>query len=86
VSVAPSIPFINAPGTERILEAARCAGAVGAHYTVGRMPWEVNPLFQQCVYAYFADHAQRVLNCMKDMHGGMEYHSDFKKRMSGEGV
>jgi DNA repair photolyase len=86
VSVAPIIPFITEPEIERILEAARDAGAVGAHYTVLRMPWEVNPLFQQWLYAHFPDRAQRVLNRMKDMHGGKEYDSDFKKRMSGEGV
>jgi DNA repair photolyase len=86
VSVAPIIPFITEPEIERILEAARDAGAVGAHYTVLRMPWEVNPLFHQWLYAHFPDRAQRVLNRVKDMRGGKEYDSDFGKRMSGEGV
>jgi DNA repair photolyase len=86
VSVAPIIPFITEPEIERILEAAKDAGAVGAHYTVLRMPWEVNPLFHQWLYAHFPDRAQRVLNRMKDMHAGKEYDSDFGKRMSGEGV
>ena len=86
VSVAPIIPFITEPEIERILEAAKDAGAVGAHYTVLRMPWEVNPLFHQWLYAHFPDRAQRVLNRMKDMHAGKEYDSDFSKRMSGEGV
>ncbi|MGJ7914221.1 PA0069 family radical SAM protein [Massilia sp. LXY-6] len=86
VSVAPIIPFITEPEIERILEAAKDAGAVGAHYVVLRMPWEVNPLFQQWLYAHFPDRAQRVLNRMKDMRGGKEYDSDFGKRMSGEGV
>jgi hypothetical protein len=85
VSVAPIIPFITEPEIERILEAARDAGAVGAHYTVLRMPWEVNPLFQQWLYAHFPDRAQRVLNRVRDMRGGKEYDSDFGKRMSGEG-
>jgi DNA repair photolyase len=86
VSVAPIIPFITEPEIERILEAARDAGAVGAHYVVLRMPWEVNPLFHQWLYAHFPDRAQRVLNRMKDMRGGKEYDSEFGKRMSGEGV
>jgi DNA repair photolyase len=86
VSVAPIIPFITEPEIERILEAAKDAGAVGAHYTVLRMPWEVNPLFHQWLYAHFPDRAQRVLNRMKEMHAGKEYDSDFGKRMSGEGV
>jgi len=86
VSVAPIIPFITEPEIERILEAAKDAGAVGAHYVVLRMPWEVNPLFHQWLYAHFPDRAQRVLNRMKDMRGCKEYDSDFGKRMSGEGV
>jgi hypothetical protein len=50
------------------------------------MPWEVNPLFHQWLYAHFPDRAQRVLNRMKDMRGGKEYDSDFGKRMTGEGI
>ncbi|QJE03392.1 PA0069 family radical SAM protein [Massilia forsythiae] len=86
VSVAPIIPFVTEPEIERILEAARDAGAVGAHYTVLRMPWEVNPLFQQWLQTHFPDRAQRVLNRIRDMRGGKEYDSDFGKRMTGEGV
>jgi DNA repair photolyase len=86
VSVAPIIPFVTEPEIERILEAARDAGAVGAHYTVLRMPWEVSPLFQQWLHAHFPDRAQRVLNRIKDMRGGKEYDSEFGKRMTGEGI
>jgi DNA repair photolyase len=86
VSVAPIIPFVTEPEIERILEAAKDAGAVGAHYTVLRMPWEVNPLFQQWLHAHFPDRAQRVMNRIRDMRGGKDYDSDFSKRMTGEGI
>jgi DNA repair photolyase len=86
VSVAPIIPFVTEPEIERILEAAKDAGAVGAHYTILRMPWEVNPLFQQWLHAHFPDRAQRVMNRIKDIRGGKEYDSDFTKRMHGEGI
>ena len=86
VSVAPIIPFVTEPEIERILEAAKDAGAVGAHYTILRMPWEVNPLFQQWLHAHFPDRAQRVMNRIKDIRGGKEYDSDFAKRMHGEGI
>nr|WP_229423355.1 hypothetical protein [Massilia frigida] len=59
------------------VEAARDAGAVSAHYVVLRLPWEVNPLFQQWLEVHFPE---------RDMRGGKEYDSDFSKRMSGEGV
>jgi DNA repair photolyase len=86
VSVAPVIPFVTEPELERVLEAARDAGAVSAHYVVLRLPWEVNPLFQQWLEAHFPERAQRVMNRVRDMRGGKEYDSDFSKRMHGEGV
>ena len=86
VSVAPIIPFVTEPEIERILEAARDAGAVSAHYTVLRLPFEVNPLFQQWLEAHFPERAQRVMNRVREMRGGKDYDSDFGKRMTGEGV
>ncbi len=38
VSIAPVIPFITEPDLERVLEAAREAGAVYANYIVLRLP------------------------------------------------
>jgi DNA repair photolyase len=86
VSVAPIIPFITEPDLERVLEAARDAGAVHASYTVLRLPWEVNPLFQQWLEAHFPERAQRVMNRVREMRGGKDYDSDFATRMHGEGV
>jgi DNA repair photolyase len=86
VSVAPIIPFVTEPEIEKILEAACDAGAVGAHYVVLRLPWEVNPLFQEWLQAHFPERAQRVMNRVRDMRGGKDYDSDFSKRMHGEGV
>jgi DNA repair photolyase len=86
VSVAPIIPFVTEPEIEKILEAARDAGAVGAHYVVLRLPWEVNPLFKEWLEAHFPDRAARVMNRVREMRGGKDYDSDFSKRMHGEGV
>ena len=86
VSVAPVIPFVTEPELERVLEAARDAGAVSAHYVVLRLPWEVNPLFQQWLATHFPERAQRVMNRVREMRGGKDYDSDFSKRMHGEGV
>ena len=54
VSVSPMIPFINEPELERLLEAAR-AGRARARRSciVLRLPWEVNPLFQQWLDQHF---------------------------------
>ena len=53
VSVSPMIPFINEPEIERVLQAARDAGATRGFGIVLRLPWEVNPLFQQWLEAAF---------------------------------
>ena len=86
VSIAPVIPFITEPDLERVLTAAAEAGAVSASYIVLRLPWEVNPLFQQWLEAHFPERAQRVMNRIRDMRGGKDYDADFGSRMKGEGV
>jgi DNA repair photolyase len=86
VSIAPVIPFVTEPEIERLLEAVCEAGALHAHYVVLRLPWEVNPLFQQWLQAHFPDRAQRVMNRVRDMRGGKDYDSSFASRMHGEGV
>ena len=86
VSIAPIIPFVTEPDIERILEAVKEAGAVSAHYTVLRLPWEVAPLFREWLQAHFPERAQRVMNRVREMRGGKDYDSDFGTRMKGEGV
>jgi hypothetical protein len=86
VSIAPIIPFVTEPEIERILEAVHEAGAVSAHYTVLRLPWEVAPLFKEWLQAHFPERAQRVMNRVREMRGGKDYDSDFATRMKGEGV
>ncbi len=86
VSIAPIIPFVTEPEIERILEAVCEAGATSAHYVVLRLPWEVNPLFQQWLQAHFPERAQRVMNRVRDMRGGKDYDGNFGQRMQGDGV
>ena len=86
VSVSPIIPFINEPELERILEAAADAGATSAFSVVLRLPWEVNPLFQQWLDQHFPDRAARVMARVREMRGGRDYDARFGARMKGEGV
>jgi DNA repair photolyase len=86
VSIAPVIPFVTEPDLERVLEAAAEAGADSAGYIILRLPWELNPLFQQWLQAHFPDRAQRVMNRIRDMRGGKDYVAEFGSRMKGEGV
>ena len=86
VSVSPVIPFINEPELERILEAARDAGATSAFSIVLRLPWEVNPLFQHWLEQHFPDRAARVMARVREMRGGRDNDSNFGSRMTGQGL
>lgn len=86
VNFAPVIPFVNEPELERVLQAARDAGAVRAHYTIVRLPWEVAPLFEHWLQAHCPERAQRVMNRIREMRAGRNYDARFGARMKGEGV
>ena len=86
VSVSPVIPFLNEPELERILEAAREAGASRAFSIVLRLPWEVNPLFQQWLQQQVPERAARIMARVREMRGGQDNDSRFGTRMTGQGV
>ena len=86
VSVSPVIPFLNEPELERILKAARDAGARSAFSIVLRLPWEVNPLFQQWLQQHVPERADRIMARVREMRGGKDYDSAFGTRMAGQGV
>jgi DNA repair photolyase len=85
VSVSPQIPFIN-EDLEQVLAAAWEAGARSAFYTVLRLPWEINALFQEWLRLHFPDRAERVMARVRDMRGGRDYDADFATRMKGSGL
>ncbi len=93
VSVAPQIPFIN-DDMEAVLDAAYAAGARSAVYTVLRLPWELNPLFQGWLNLHYPQRAARVMARVREMHQiddeaarqGKVYNADFKTRMKGGGL
>ncbi len=86
VSVSPIIPFLNEPELERVLAAAREAGAITAFSTVIRLPWEVNPLFQQWLEQHAPDRAARVMARIRELRGGRDNDPSFNTRMTGEGI
>ena len=85
MSVAPQIPFIN-EDLEQVLEAAAAAGARSAFYTVLRLPWELNELFQQWLAQHYPQRAARVMARIREMRGGKDYDADFATRMKGSGI
>ena len=86
VSVSPVIPFLNEPELERILEAAAEAGATSAFSIVLRLPWEVNPLFQNWLQQHVPDRAARIMARVREMRGGKDNETQFGTRMTGQGI
>jgi DNA repair photolyase len=86
VSVSPVIPFLNEPELERILKAAREAGATSAFSIVLRLPWEVNPLFQQWLQQHVPERAARIMARVREMRAGKDNDSRFGSRMTGQGL
>ncbi|MBB4842070.1 DNA repair photolyase [Paucibacter oligotrophus] len=86
VSVSPLIPFLNEPELERVLEAAAALGARSAFSIALRLPWEVNPLFQDWLQQHVPERAARVMARLHDMRGGRDNDARFGIRMRGEGL
>ena len=85
VMVAPIVPGLTDPEIERILEAAREAGASQAGYVLLRLPLEIKELFREWLATEFPDRAQRVIHLLQSMHGGRDYVSEFGVRQRGRG-
>ena len=85
VMAAPMIPFVNDAELESILEHARAAGALGASYTMLRLPLEIADLFREWLAEHYPDRAGRVMERVRDMRGGKDYDSTFGRRMRGTG-
>lgn len=86
VMVAPVIPALTDPELEQILEACRDAGATSAGYIHVRLPMEVATLFEDWLQEHYPDRATRVMDRIRDSHGGDVYRSEFGVRMRGTGV
>ncbi|WP_333473682.1 PA0069 family radical SAM protein [Xanthobacter dioxanivorans] len=85
VLTAPLIPALNDMEVERILDAAKAAGACEAGYVMLRLPLEIADLFREWLVAHFPDKARHVLGLIRQMHGGRDYDATFGKRQRGEG-
>ncbi|MEM6489585.1 MAG: PA0069 family radical SAM protein [Pseudomonadota bacterium] len=86
VNLSPLIPGLNDHELERMAEAAAEAGARGAKYTVLRLPLEVAPLFRDWLARERPQAAGRIMNRVRDLHGGRDYDPTWHRRLKGEGV
>ncbi|TFL17811.1 PA0069 family radical SAM protein [Jannaschia formosa] len=85
VMVSPTIPGLTDHEVEAILRAARDAGAQAASMIPLRLPLEVAPLFEEWLREHVPDRARKVLNRVREFHGGKLYDAGFGHRMRGRG-
>lgn len=85
VLVAPVIPALTDAELERILAAAREAGAQAAGYVLLRLPHELKALWRQWLQLHVPDRAARVMGLLRQMHGGRDYDARFGHRQRGSG-
>ncbi|MBY6047051.1 PA0069 family radical SAM protein [Vannielia litorea] len=86
VMASPMIPGLTDHEMEKILAAARDAGAVAASYIVLRLPREVSPLFRDWLEEAAPERASRVMARVREMHGGRDYDPEWGRRMKGQGT
>jgi DNA repair photolyase len=85
VMVAPIVPALTDSEIERILEAAREAGARQAGYVLLRLPLELKGLIREWLETEFPGRAKHVIHLLQSMHGGRDYTAEFGLRQRGQG-
>ncbi len=84
--VAPVIPGLTDAELDAILEATRDAGASAASWIMLRLPLEVGPLFRDWLAEHAPGRAAKVMDRVRQSHGGKDYDAAWGKRMRGEGL
>lgn len=85
VMLGPVIPGLNSHEIPTLLKEASDAGAMNAGYTFVRLNGAIGQIFENWLRANFPDRADKVLNQIRESHGGNLNDSQFGRRMRGEG-
>ena len=85
VMLAPIIPSINSHEILPLAKAASDAGALSIAHTIVRFNGAIGTVFTDWIQKKMPDKADKVLNQIKDCHGGNLNDSRFGTRMKGEG-
>lgn len=85
VMTAPIIPGLNSSEIPELIKAAADHGACAAGYTIVRLNGAIGDIFKDWIHKNFPDAADKVLNHIKEIHGGKVNDSRFGTRMRGEG-
>ncbi|TWT34835.1 PA0069 family radical SAM protein [Blastopirellula retiformator] len=86
VLTAPIVPGLNDSEIPKMLEAAGDAGAIGASFTMLRLPLGVQEIFLHWLEQQLPEAKDRVESRLRSVRGGELSDSQFGKRMRGEGL
>ena len=85
VMMAPIIPGLNDHEIFQMVKTVAALGARSIGYTMVRLNGDVAEIFTDWIRKTMPDRADKVLNKIKECHGGSLEDKRFGKRMSGEG-
>ncbi len=85
IMTAPIIPGLNHHEIPDLLQEANVNGATMASYTVVRLNGEIADIFTDWLEKNFPDRKDKVLNQIRELHGGELQDRRFGQRMRGEG-
>ncbi|HKK75779.1 MAG TPA: PA0069 family radical SAM protein [Saprospiraceae bacterium] len=85
VMLAPIIPGINSHEVMAMAKKVADLGARSIAYTIVRLNGDVAKIFEDWIRKMMPARADKVLNKIKECHGGQLSDSRFKQRMVGEG-
>lgn len=85
VVLAPMVPGLTDHEIPALLQAARDAGAMRAHYSIVRLPHAVKDLFAAWLEEHVPGSKQKVLDRIRDLRGGALNTSRFGERLRGTG-
>jgi DNA repair photolyase len=85
VNMAPIIPGINSDEIFDVVKAVGDLGVESVSYIMVRLNGQIGNIFEEWVNKAFPERALKILNQIKDSHGGTLNESNFATRMKGEG-
>ena len=85
VNLAPIIPGLNDEEIPIILKEASKHGGILARHSMIRLPYSVKEIFIEWIKDEFPDRSSKILNKIREIHGGKLNENEFGKRFRGEG-
>ncbi|WP_421878495.1 PA0069 family radical SAM protein [Marinoscillum sp.] len=85
VMMAPIIPGLNHSEIPEVLKSSAEAGAVDAGFTVVRLNGQIAEIFEKWLGHAYPERASKVMNQVRDLHGGKPNDTNWQRRLKGEG-